>query len=212
IRTKPDGSIQPFASPSGFTPTDLKAAYNLPSGGAPGTGPTVAIVDAYDDPNAESDLASYRSQFGLPACTTANGCFKKVGQTGSTTSLPTNDPDWSGEISLDLDMVSAVFPTCHILLVEANPPSRANLYTAVDYAAAHAKYVSNSWGGDEYNGQTSDDVHFNHPGVVITVSSGDEGNGAEYPATSRYVVAVGGTSLRTSTSSRGWTETAWSRA
>ncbi|GIH21067.1 putative Ig domain-containing protein [Rugosimonospora africana] len=202
-------TVAPNAAPSGYGPSDLKSAYKLPAGS---TTATVAIVDAYDDPNAASDLAAYRSQYGLPACTTANGCFSKVNQNGSTTSLPSPDSGWAGEISLDVDMVSAICPSCHILLVEANSPSDANLYAAEDYAAAHAKYVSNSWGGGEYSGQTTDDSHFNHPGVAITVSSGDDGNGAEYPATSRYVVAVGGTSLRTASNSRGWTETAWNGA
>jgi subtilase family serine protease len=202
-------AVSPNAAPSGYGPSDLKSAYKLPAGT---TTATVAIVDAYDDPNAASDLSAYRSQYGLPACTTANGCFSKVSQTGSTTSLPTADSGWAGEISLDVDMVSAVCPTCHILLVEANSNSNANLYAAEDYAVAHAKFVSNSWGGGESSGETSTDSHFNHPGVAITVSSGDDGNGAEYPATSRYVIAVGGTSLRTSTSTRGWTETAWNGA
>jgi Putative Ig domain len=202
-------AISPNATPSGLGPSNLISAYKLP---ASSTTATVAIVDAQDDPNAESDLAQYRTQFGLPACTTANGCFKKVNQNGATSPLPTADTGWAGEISLDVDMVSAICPTCHILLVEANSASDADLYTAVDYAAAHAKYVSNSWGGGEYSGQTTDDSHFNHPGVAITVSSGDNGNGSEYPATSRYVTAVGGTSLRTASNSRGWTETAWSGA
>jgi len=115
-----DAAARSFApaAPSGLSPANLQSAYKLPTGGS---GKTVAIVDAYDDPNAESDLATYRSTFGLPACTTANGCFKKVNQTGGT-SYPTGDTGWSEEISLDVDMVSAVCPSCHILLVE--PPPR----------------------------------------------------------------------------------------
>jgi hypothetical protein len=202
-------AIGPNATPSGLLPANLISAYKLPSSS---TSATVAIVDAQDDPNAESDLATYRSQFGLPACTTANGCFRKVNQSGASSPLPSGDTGWAGEISLDVDMVSAICPSCHILLVEANSASDADLYTAEDYAASHAKFVSNSWGGNEYSGQTTDDSHFNHPGVAITVSSGDSGNGSEYPATSRYVTAVGGTSLRTASNSRGWTETAWSGA
>src|SRR5882672_8936407 len=124
-------SLSPDATPSGFGPPDLQSAYSLSTSGASGV--TVAIVDAYNDPNAESDLATYRSQYGLPACTTANGCFSKVSQTGSTTSLPTNDSGWAGEISLDVDMVSAICPNCHILLVEANSASDTDLYTAEDY-------------------------------------------------------------------------------
>jgi hypothetical protein len=202
-------TVAPNATPSGYGPTDLQSAYKLTTAG---TAVTVAIVDAFDDPNAASDLNTYRSQFGLPACTTANGCFSKVNQTGGT-SLPPSDSGWAGEISLDVDMVSAICPNCHILLVEATSNSNANLYAAVNYAAAHAKFVSNSWGGGESSSETTDDATFNHPGVAITVSSGDDGNGAEYPATSRYVTAVGGTSLNRATStSRGWTESAWSGA
>lgn len=203
-------AITPNATPSGYGPTNLQSAYKLST--AAGSGVTVAIVDAYNDPNAESDLAVYRTQYGLPACTTANGCFAKVNQNGATSPLPANNTGWAGEISLDVDMVSAICPNCKILLVEANSANDADLYTAVDYASAHAKYVSNSWGGSEYSGQTTDDSHFNHPGVAITASTGDDGTGASYPATSRYVVAVGGTSLSTSSNTRGWTESAWSGA
>jgi len=210
VGVQPHG-VMPAATPSGYGPSSLISAYKLSTAG--GSGATVAIVDAQDDPNAEADLAVYRSQYGLPACTTANGCFRKVNQNGATSPLPTADTGWAGEISLDVDMVSAICPNCHILLIEANSASDANLYAAEDRAVTMgAKYVSNSWGGGEYSGQTTDDSHFNHPGVTITVSSGDNGNGAEYPATSRYVTAVGGTSLNTSTNSRGWTESAWSGA
>ena len=194
---------------SGLTPANLQSAYKL---GAGGSGQTVAIVDAQDDPNAEKDLATYRSNFGLPACTTANGCFKKVNQTGGTT-YPTGDTGWSEEISLDVDMVSAICPSCHILLVEATSASYANLGTAVNEAVKlGATAVSNSYGGGESSAETSYDTYYNHPNVAITVSSGDSGYGVEYPAASRYVTAVGGTSLKTSSTTRGWTETAWSGA
>jgi hypothetical protein len=198
------------ATPSGLFPADLQNAYKLPSGGA---GQTVGIVDAFDDPNAEADLAVYRSQFGLPACTTANGCFRKVNQNGAASPLPPSDTGWAGEISLDVDMVSAICPSCHILLVEATSNSNANLFAAIDRAVAlGAKFVSNSWGGPESSGQTSLDSHFNHAGVVFTASSGDSGFGASYPATSRFVTAVGGTSLRRASNTRGWTESAWNGA
>ncbi|MEU5432810.1 putative Ig domain-containing protein [Streptomyces sp. NPDC020719] len=199
--------IVPNAAPSGYGPSDLQSAYALPSGGS---GATVAIVDAYDDPNAESDLATYRSQYGLPACTTANGCFKKVDQNGGT-SYPTADSGWAGEISLDVDMVSAVCPSCHILLVEANQPSMADLGTAVNRAVTMgAKYVSNSYGGSEdATDPSSDSSYFNHPGVAITVSSGDSGYGVEYPAASQYVTSVGGTSLSRASNARGWSESVW---
>ncbi|MEU1405358.1 S53 family peptidase [Streptomyces sp. NPDC005728] len=200
------------ASPTGYGPSDLRSAYGLASAASSnGSGETIAIVDAYDDPNAEADLATYRSHYGLSDCTTDNGCFKKVSQTGSTTSLPTADSGWAGEISLDLDMASAVCPNCNILLVEAKSSSMANLGTAVNEAVKlGAKFVSNSYGGSESSSDTSyDSSYFNHPGVAITVSAGDEAYGAEYPAGSKYVTAVGGTALKTSSNSRGWTESVW---
>jgi subtilase family serine protease len=204
----PAGSIQV----SGYGPADLQSAYKLPSGTA-GAGQTVAIVDAFDDPTAESDLGVYRSNFGLPACTTANGCFRKVDQNGGT-HYPVPDHGWSEEISLDLDMVSAICPKCHILLVEANDNSGTNLFKAVDEAAAlGANTISNSYGGGEYSGETTDDSHFNHPGVAITASSGDSGFGSQYPAASRFVTSVGGTALtKAPATKRGWKETAWSGA
>jgi hypothetical protein len=203
------GLVQPALTPSGYGPSDLQSAYKLPSSTA-GSGQTVAIVDAYNDPTAEADLAVYRAQYGLPACTTANGCFKKVNQTGGTT-YPTADSGWAGEISLDLDMVSAVCPQCHILLVEASSANMSDLGTAVNRAVTMgAKYVSNSYGGSEDSSDTSSDSsYFNHPGVAITVSSGDSGYGTEYPAASRYVTAVGGTSLSRASNTRGWTESVW---
>ncbi|MFF4019607.1 peptidase S8 [Streptomyces sp. NPDC001843] len=201
------------AAPTGYGPSDLQDAYGLTDAAASnGSGETIAIVDAYDDPNAAADLAKYRSYYGLPSCTTANGCFKKVGQTGSATSLPSADSGWAEEESLDLDMASATCPQCNILLVEAKSSSMANLGTAVNEAVKlGAKFVSNSYGGSESSSDTSyDSSYFNHPGVAVTVSAGDEGYGAEYPAASKYVTAVGGTALSTSSNSRGWTESVWS--
>jgi subtilase family serine protease len=204
--------VNPAATPSGYGPSDLQRAYNLPSSTA-GAGQTVAIVDAYNDPSAESDLGVYRSQFGLNACTTANGCFKKVDQNGGT-SYPRSSGSWSEEISLDLDMVSAICPNCHILLVEAKTASMSNLGAAVNEAAKlGAKQISNSWGGSDSSSDASFDAsYFNHPGVAVTASSGDGGYGVEYPAASRYVTAVGGTSLNPANNTRGWIETAWSGA
>ncbi|WP_317443598.1 putative Ig domain-containing protein [Streptomyces collinus] len=197
------------AAPSGLSPANLHSAYNLPTSG--GSGLTVAVVDAYNDPNAESDLATYRSTYGLSACTKANGCFKQVSQTGSTTSLPTNDTGWAGEEALDLDMVSAVCPNCSIVLVEASSANDSDLGIAENEAVSlGAKFVSNSWGGSESSTQTTEDTqYFKHPGVAITVSSGDSAYGAEYPATSQYVTAVGGTALSTASNSRGWSESVW---
>ena len=203
-------AITPNATPSGYGPSDLRSAYALTASGT--SAQTVAIVDAYDDPNAESDLAAYRTQYGLPACTTANGCFRKVNQSGATSPLPTANTGWAGEISLDLDMVSAICPNCSILLVEASSASMTNLGTAVNRAVTMgAKFVSNSYGGAESSSVTSyDSTYFNHPGVVITASSGDSDyDGGSYPATSKYVTAVGGTRLVRNTSARGWGETVW---
>jgi subtilase family serine protease len=209
-----DGKGAPLATagPRGYWPADLQRAYALPSSTA-GTGQTIAIVDAYDAPSAESDLAVYRSQFGLPPCTTANGCFKKVNQSGVQGNYPQNNQGWALETQLDLQMVSAVCPGCKILLVEATNNQSNNLYAAEDTAAQlGATAISNSWGGGESSSETSQDVHFNHPGAAITVSSGDAGYGVEYPAASRYVTAVGGTSLNHASNARGWSETAWSGA
>jgi len=197
---------------AGYGPADLQSAYSLSAAG--GAGQTIAIVDAYDDPTAESDLSVYRSNYGLSACTTANGCFRKVNQSGGT-KKPRANASWAQEISLDLDMASAVCPNCKILLVEASSASMANLGTGVNTAARlGATVVSNSYGGSEYSSETSDEnAYFNHPGVAITVSAGDNGYGVEFPAASRYVTAVGGTSLtRDATRTRGWTESAWSGA
>ncbi|HXY92259.1 MAG TPA: hypothetical protein VEP49_07275 [Acidimicrobiia bacterium] len=200
-------------SSSAYGPADLQAAYHAPSG-TNGSGRTVAIVDANDDPNAESDLATYRSTYGLPPCTTANGCFRKVDQNGGTT-YPAGDHGWSQEISLDLDMVSALCPQCHILLVEAKSASFSDLGTAVNRAVTlGADAVSNSYGAAESSigsqETTIDSLYFNHPGVAITASSGDSGYGVEYPAAAPGVVAVGGTSLARNGTT--FSETAWSRA
>jgi subtilase family serine protease len=208
-----DGAGTPLATsgPTGYNPVDLRTAYGLGTATG-GAGQTIAIVDAFDDAKAESDLAVYRTQFGLPACTTANGCFRKVDQTGGT-NYPRGDMGWAEEISLDLDMASAICPNCKILLVEAKTNSFANLSIAVDQAARMgATVISNSYGGNEYSSEVTDQSHFNHPGVAITVSSGDAGYGVEFPAASQYVTAVGGTSLKRDASTRGFSETVWSGA
>jgi subtilase family serine protease len=205
LKGKPLATAAPTA---GYGPADLQSAYKLASGGA---GQTVAIVDAYGDTTAEADLGTYRSNYGLPPCTTANGCFKKVNQTGVQGAYPGNNQGWALETQLDLQMVSAVCPGCHILLVEAKSNASANLYAAVDTAARlGANAISNSYGGAESSADPANNVHFNHPGAAITVSSGDSGFGLEYPAASPYVTAVGGTTLNHASNARGWSETAWS--
>jgi hypothetical protein len=192
-----------------YSPAYLQSAYNAPSSNPGGT---VAVVDAYDDPNAETDLASYRSYYGLPPCTTANGCFQKVDQRGGS-SYPQPDNSWSMEMSIDLDMVSAICPNCHIVLVEADSNSWSDLNTAVNEAVnLGASAVSMSWGGFEYSGETTDNKYYDHPGVAMVASSGDGGYGPQFPASSPDVVSVGGTTLlqATSTGTRDATETVWS--
>lgn len=184
----------------GLHPADLTNAYALPSGNPGGT---VAIVDAFDDPAAESDLAVYRSAYGLPPCSSSNGCFTKLNQSGATGSYPLADPGWAEEIALDLDMVSAICPKCSITLVEANSASIDDLGAAVDTAARRAPIaISNSYYANEWSGESAEDAHYLHPGIAVTASSGDQAN-PYYPAASPNVTAVGGTTLGSSG------ETAW---
>ena len=191
VRTDVTGMLRPD-TPGGYGPSDIQTAYALTSYSATrGSGVTVAVVDAYDDPNAESDLAVYRAQYGLPACTSSSGCFTKM----AFSQAPNRD--WASEESLDLDMVSAICPNCNILLVEAAMDYPTYFRTAEKYAIAHAKYVSNSWGGGE-NGFTRTFARvFNAPGVAITASTGDYGykKAASWPAILPAVTAVGGTTM-----------------
>lgn len=200
------------ALPAGYGPADLASAYGLGAARGKGAGRTIAIVDAFDNPRAEADLAVYRRTFGLPACTTANRCFRKVNQRGAASPLPDGDPGWGVEIALDLQAASAACPRCSLLLVEGDDPQVANLAGAVDTAVRlRAAVVSNSYGLDESGGVLAFGKSYNHPGVAITVSSGDFGfTAAQFPAVLKTVVAVGGTTLTRTTGGRGWTESAWS--
>ncbi|MFF5020133.1 S8 family serine peptidase [Streptomyces sp. NPDC001165] len=197
----------------GYHPNDIQSAYELPRHG--GAGRTVAIVNAFDNPNAESDLAVYRRTFHLPPCTTANGCFRKINQNGGTTPPPTTDPDWALETSLDLDAVSAACPDCKLLLVEANNNRLvSSLLPAVDQAVAQgAKFVSMSWVVPEQPAEvTAGDAHF-PAGIAFVAGSGDSGYPDQFwPAASRYVTAAGGTTLHQIRTHDGyrWSETAWS--
>jgi hypothetical protein len=215
----------------GLDPENLQSAYKIPATG--GSTQTVAIVDAYDDPNAEKDLETFRAKYkldyksGETTCTKANGCFKKVNQTGEETNYPSDKyphielsaivEDWGLEMSLDLDMVSSACPECKIILVEATNEELSNLDAAESEAVALesggkklATEVSNSWGSEEYAEETSSDTHFNHPDVPTTASAGDSGYGVEYPAASKDVISVGGTTLKKNAASeRGWEETVW---
>jgi subtilase family serine protease len=204
-----DSHGNPYTStlPTGLSPATIKSVYGFSSSATAGAGKTIAIVDAYNDPNAESDLGVFSAQYGLPDCTTANGCFKKVNQTGGT-KYPRTNSGWALEISLDVQWAHAIAPGAKILLVEASSNSFSNLLKAEDYAKAHAQYVSNSWGGSEFSGESSYDSHFVQSGVSFFVSSGDAGLPAEYPSASPNVISVGGTTLHFSggsfTSETGW--------
>src|ERR1022692_570398 len=212
VKQEAQSAITPNAAPVGFGygPANLQSAYLLPSS-TNGSGETVAVVDAFNDPNAASDLATYRSDWGLPAC--GSGCFKQVNENGATSPLPASagTTGWDVEESLDIDMVSAICPLCHIILVEASSATTNDLGTGVNAAVAlGADFVSNSYGGSESSSDpTTDSQFYNHPGVAVTASAGDNGFGVEYPAASQFVTAVGGTSLSTASNSRGWTEKVW---
>jgi subtilase family serine protease len=201
--------LRPQAStaPTGLSPATIKSVYGFSTSSTAGAGKTIAIVDAYNDPYAEQDLAVFDSQYGLPACTTSNGCFQKVNQTGGT-SYPRTNSGWALEISLDVQWAHAIAPGAKILLVEAKSSSFSNLLAAEKYAAAHANYVSNSWGGNEFSSESSYDSYFVHSGVGFFVSAGDAGLPAEYPSASPNVISVGGTTLHfsgsTFTSETGW--------
>jgi subtilase family serine protease len=198
----------------GFGRPTLVKAYALPSST---TVRNVAVVDAYNDPNAQSDYTTYRSSWNLPACNTSTeaGCLTVTNQNGAASPLPTDSGStgWATEESLDMDMVAAVCPHCHVFLVEANSASIADLGTAVNSAVSvlHASYVSNSYGAsDSSSDSTYDADYYNHSGVAVTASAGDSGYGVEYPAASQYVTAVGGTTLIKDTGvTRGWRETVW---
>jgi subtilase family serine protease len=203
VRTDIHGLISPN-TPAGYSPADLQTAYSLTKySSSKGSGETVAVVDAYDDPDAASDLAVYRSAYGLRPCTSSNGCFTKkaFGLQGNS--------GWGEEESVDLDMVSAICPKCKILLVEAANNDISSLAGAEKYATARAGYVTNSWSGNE--GSRTYDGDFNVSGVAITAATGDNGYSktAQWPAILPSVTAVGGTTLSSYNPRR---ETAWSGA
>jgi hypothetical protein len=184
--------IGDYAYPNGISPENLWEVYDLP-GIEPYPGPTVAIVDAFDDPNIESDLGYYRAWWGLPSCTTVNGCFTKI-KIGS----PAGNQGWGGEESLDTEMVSAVCPTCKIVLIEATNQSNTNLLAAEALASASYKYISNSWSVHESE-QLHEccDSYFEQPGILYTAASGDNGHVAKswWPPVIPNVVAVGETQI-----------------
>jgi len=208
----------------GLTPSDLASAYGyVPTVG--GSGQTVAIVDAFDDPKIEEDLASFDAHYGLAACTTTNGCFEKVNQEGRSSPLPKADKvGWSVEMSLDVETVHSVCAQCKILLVEANSESLADLAAAVDEAVAlGANEVSNSYGAPENQMGATEQAAYDHPGTVIAASAGDSGyldwddiaeifatpEVPDAPASLPTVVAVGGTSLKLKINGQRRSETVW---
>ena len=208
---QPMHTIVPFAGPGGppsgsFTPAQIQQAYQFNQVSFNGSEETIAIVDAYNDPDIQSDLNTFDSEFGVPSTT-----ISVVNQTGGS-KLPSADPTggWEVEESLDVEWAHAMAPGANIMLVEASSASDSNLLAAVKYASQHANVVSMSWGGGEFSGESADDSYFNAPGVAFVVASGDTGAPAEWPAASPNVLGVGGTSL-TVNSSGGWgSETGWS--
>jgi hypothetical protein len=209
---------KPF--PGFLTPARLHEAYALPTETGAGAAQTIAVVDAFNDPTAEADLAVYDKQFGLAPCTSENGCFKQVNQEGNTGPLPKNEGGWATEISIDVQMARAICQNCHILLVETKSEEFSDLGAGVNAAAkAGASEISNSYGGTEQPSYSSlAKADYNHPGIVVAASSGDCGYynklcpedtvGANFPADSPDVLAVGGTSL--SESGGVWSSTVWS--
>ena len=193
---------------SAFAPAKIRHAYGFDLVTSQGAGQAIGIVDAYDDPNAEADLAVFDTQFGLPACTSSNGCFRKVYSNGKK---PGTNANWSMEISLDVEWAHAIAPKATIVLVEAPSNSLSDLLKAVDVAVQNgASAVSMSWVSGEFSGETSQDSHFASNSVTFFAASGDTGNGVAYPAASPFVVGVGGTSLQLDRNGNYETETAWS--
>ncbi len=211
--SRPLAASTPSAiTPSPFGALDLQEAYGLTAAAAAlGAGVKVAVVDAYDDPTAEADLAGYRSSMGLPPCTSASGCFTKVDQNGGT-AYPALESGWAAEIALDLEMVSAICPNCSIALVEARSEEISDLGIALNRAVTlGATFIANSYGTFESPSELTWDAEwYTHPGVVITVSAGDFGYGVQFPASSPHVVSVGGTTLARSGGT--WVQSAWSGA
>jgi len=227
VRTDSHGNPSAARSPNGYGPAQFHGAYGLPNV-YPSTAPaqTIAVVDAYDAPTIRNDLSVYDQTFGipdLPTCaspTSLGACFVKVNQSGGTASYPSRNAGWALEISLDIETAHEICQNCKVLLVEANSSQGRDLDAAEDTAyALGATEISNSWGtSGEYSGEVSENSsHFNHPGVAITVASGDNGYGSfGFPAASPDVIDAGGTTLGVSKQSNGtyaWaSETTWSGA
>jgi PKD repeat protein len=203
--TSSAGPATVVSSPTGLAPNTIDGVYGFAGSAAVGTGETVALVDAYNDPNASSDLATFDAKYGLPGPPS----FSQVSQTG-TSSLPATNASWDLEISLDIEWAHAMAPGAKILLVEATSNSLANLLAAERYASAHAQFVSNSWGSSEFSGETSDDTYFETPGVEFFAAAGDSASELLWPSTSPHVLSIGGTSLTLTSGNTLAQEPAWS--
>lgn len=216
-RVRTDAGNKPLTTvlPNGLGPAQLHAAYQTPTTAA-GPAPTIAVITAYDDARIKADLDTYNATFGLPAfancsATVTTGCFQKVSQRGDQWVPFWSNAGWSLETALDVETAHQTCQNCKLLLVEADSPSYLNLLTAVDTAVRlGATVVSGSWGGAEFATETNYDSHFNKPGVLFSFSAGDSGYGVSYPASSRYVTAIGGTSLHLNADNTWAGETAWS--
>ncbi len=192
-------------TPNGLSPSQIKSFYNLPATGGHGT---IVIIGAYDDSLIEKDLNIFSAQFNLPACTSASGCFTKHKMSATVKS----NSGWAMETSLDIEWAHAIAPNAKIMLVESTTPSGANLLKAVDYAASvkDASAISMSWGGAEFPEEISLDSHFKSvSGAPFFASSGDNGAGASWPASSPFVIGVGGTTIAVKNDGTFSKETAW---
>jgi subtilase family serine protease len=213
--------------PAGYTPAQVRAAYGFDqvsftdlhsaTVAATGAGQTIAIIDAYNDPNIEADAATFSRQFGLPQFNQPGGPTLRVeSQTGSTTALPATSPDWSVEIALDMEWAHAIAPGANILLVEANSDNFPDLLLSVNHAKVQpgVSVVAMSWGGSEFFGETTWDSAFlarrGHAGETFVAAAGDDGSPPEWPAVSPYVLSVGGTTLNLTGSDGYSSETGWS--
>jgi subtilase family serine protease len=210
IQLKTDTKLNPLAtaSPTGFSPIAISHFYTLDQITNTGSGQIIGVVTAYDDPNIESDLGVFNTQYKLTACTTANGCFKKIYASGTK---PATDSTWALEASLDVEWAHAIAPAAKIYLVEAASNNNTDLLAAVDVAVNNgATIVSMSFGGPEVVGENNTDFHFTTPKVTFVAAAGDSGHGVQYPSASPYVLAIGGTTVTLGSNNTYGSEKAWS--
>jgi subtilase family serine protease len=196
--------------PAAYSPAQIRHAYGFDGILNQGAGESIGIVDAFDDPNIEADLAVFDKQFDLRACTSNNGCFRKI---YATSHKPAGNAGWAMETALDVEWAHAIAPQADIILVEAATDNLGELLAAVSVAVRNGtSTVSMSWGAAEWSGEASFDPRFNSNGVTFVAASGDSGSGVQYPAASAAVLAVGGTSLSLDSRGNYLSESAWSRS